>query len=177
MPCMRLCFLFLLAFSGLAFAQAPQPPTPNPAPRKPLPSTRPMFRSELPGGTYGVAVEHIVSVSNHEYVVDGVARVNEVNIDTVGNVVVRYYFLEPNKPTLPSGLGAAAVQKAEELFKQGADKTGQDEAWKKVMKNYPASTHSHTVEYRLEKREDLEKIFNAADEAFRTQQSKMVKIE
>ena len=173
----RLTLVFLLAASGLVFGQSPTPaPAPKP-PAKAPPAVKPFFRSELPGGTYSVALEHVVSVSSHEYVVDAAARVTEVNIDTVGNVLVRFYVLEPNKPTLPSGLGAAGVQKAEELLKQGADKTGQDDAWKKVVKSYPASTHAHTVEYRLEKREDLEKIFNTADEAFRTQQSRMVKIE
>jgi hypothetical protein len=46
-----------------------------------------------------------------------------------------------------------------------------------VVKSYPTTTHARTVEYRLQSREELNKIFDAADEAFRLQKQKTVKIE
>lgn len=134
----------------------------------------PIFRAQLPGGIYEVAVRNIVSVSSHEYLVDGAVRVVEMNIDTLGSVLARFYFIEPNKPNIP--VGAAAVDKAQELLKEAVEKTGQD-AWKKVVKNYPTTTHARTVEYRLQTREDLNRLFEAAEEAFRLQKNRSIKIE
>jgi len=171
-------FLFLSLFVFLAenaFSQAPAAPTPQVTGTQ---TALPLFRAQLPGGIYEVAVRNMVSVSSHEYLVDGVARVVEVNIDTTGSILARFYFIEPNAPTAagPAGLGAVAVEKAQQLFTQAADKTGQD-AWKKVVKNYPATTHARTVEYRFQTREDLNKVFEAAEEAFRLQRPKSVKVE
>ena len=127
-----------------------------------------MVRSKCP-------LVSMVAVTSHEYIVDGIARVTEVNVDTNGSLLARFYYIEPQQPNSPLGLGTATVEKAQELFKQAADKTGQD-VWKKVVKNYPTTTHARTVEYRVQKREDLDKIFEAAEEAFRLQKNKSITI-
>ena len=134
-----------------------------------------LFRAKLPGGTYEVAVRAIVAVTSHEYLVDGVARVTEVNIDTTGSMLARFYYLEPTTPVSPLGIGQATADKAQDLLKQAAEKTGQD-VWKKVVKNYPTTTHARTVEYRLAEKADLNKIYEAAEEAFRLQKNKSVTI-
>jgi hypothetical protein len=169
----RLAFLLVVLIAPVAWAQTPSPATPQPGGSQ---SAMPLFRAQLPGGVYEVSTRNIVSVSTHEYLVDGAVRVIEMNIDTVGSILARFYFLEPNTPKPPGGIGAPAIEKAQELLTQAADKTGQD-AWKKVIKNYPATTHSRTVEYRLQTREDLNKIFEAAEESFRLQKSRSVTIE
>lgn len=122
----------------------------------------------MPGGTYEVALRSIVSVSSCEYIVDNVARVNEVNIDTTGNMAVRFYFIEPMTPNSPIGLGQSTINKVQEVMTEAASRAGQDEVWKKVVKNYPTTTHAHTIEYRVDSREDLDKIFKSAELAFRT---------
>jgi hypothetical protein len=162
--------LFLLVLSCRAFAQAPAAPTPQPS------TAQPLFRADLPGGVYEVAVRQIVSVSSHEYLVDGAVRVTEVNIDTQGSVLARFYHFELNAPAVPSGFGAAGVQKTQQLLTEAAGKTGQD-VWKQVIKNYPTTTHSRTVEYRLATLEDLKKVFNAAEQAFRLQKNHSVKLD
>jgi len=165
---------FLLVMSLLSvtlFAQAPTPPPSTNATN----AAMPLFRAKLPGGMYEVAVRAMVAVTSHEYIVDGIARVTEVNVDTSGSLLARFYYIEPQQPNSPLGLGTATVEKAQELFKQAADKTGQD-VWKKVVKNYPTTTHARTVEYRVQKREDLDKIFEAAEEAFRLQKNKSITI-
>ena len=134
-----------------------------------------LFRAKLPGGTYEVAVRSIVAVTSHEYLVDGIARVTEVNIDTTGSLLARFYYLEPVQPNSPLGLGQATIDKAQEILKQSAEKTGQD-VWKKVVKNYPTTTHARTVEYRLVEKADLNKIYEAAEEAFRLQRNKSITI-
>ncbi|MDB6152497.1 MAG: hypothetical protein JWL90_950 [Chthoniobacteraceae bacterium] len=168
----RLVLLLLLAAAPVINAQAPATPpavSPNVA-------TRPIFRAKLPGGTYAVATASMVSVSSHEYLVDGVARVTEVNIDTDGSLLARFYYIEPNVPNAPLGIGAAALDKAHQLLLEAGERSGQD-AWKKVVKSYPTSTHARTVEFRLENKEQLTRIFEAADEAFRLQRPKVVSIE
>ena len=136
----------------------------------------PMWRANLPGGSYSVALRSIVSVSTHEYVVDGAARVTEVNIDTVGAALVRFYFLEPNTISAPAGFGAATIEKTQQLLQEGADRTGQaGDAWKKVLKSYPATTHQRTIEYRLPSREAVQKIFESAESAFRLQKNTVFK--
>ena len=165
--------LLALVFLPLSiFAQAPAA-TPPTAPAGA--SVLPLFRAKLPGGTYEVAVRAIVAVTSHEYIVDGIARVTEVNVDTSGSLLARFYYIEPQTPNSPLGLGTATIEKAQELFRQAADKTGQD-VWKKVVKNYPLTTHAHTVEYRVQSREELEKVYAAAEESFRLQRNKSVTI-
>ena len=155
--------VFLAALSGSALSQSPSPsPTPDPTGRVPL------WICVTPGGTYEVALRYMVSVSSSEYIVDGVARVNEVNIDTAGNMAVRFYYIEPMTPNSPIGLGQSVINKAQEAAEAAASRTGQDETWKKVVKNYPTTTHSHTIEYRVDSKDDLDKIFVSADQAFRT---------
>lgn len=162
----------LLVVFATASLRAQTPSTPAPA----TPSAIPLFKATMPGGVYEVAVRNIISVSKHEYLVDAAARVTEVNIDTTGSLLVRFYYIEPATPSLPSGLGASAVEKAQQYLQQAGDKTGVD-AWKKVVKNYPTTTHARTVEYRVAAKEDLEKVFKAAEESFRMQKEKQVKVE
>jgi hypothetical protein len=121
----------------------------------------------MPGGTYVVALRSIVSISTHEYLVDAAARVTEMNIDTMGNSLVRFYYIEPAIPQTPIGTAQAVLQHAQEAAQQLATRTGTEEIWKKVTKNYPTTTHAHTIEYRVDSKEQLQKIFQSADTAFR----------
>lgn len=167
-------FLLLLFLVAPLFAQAPAPSNQPPAPTA-ANTNRTLFRCTLPGGTYEVSVGAIVAVTSHEYLVDGVARVTEVNIDTTGSLLARFYYIEPHTPNSPSALGAATVEKAQQLFKEAAERSGQD-AWKKVVKNYPATTHARTVEYRVTEKEHLTKIYTAAEESFRLTKTVMIQI-
>jgi hypothetical protein len=159
----------LFALSALAFAQAPSPSLPGASPSA-TPSAG-IWRCVLPGGTYEVNVRSIISVSSHEYIVDAGARVTEVNLDTAGALVARFYFLEPLTPAPsaggPASFGSATAAKAQSLLTEATTKTGMD-AWQKVVKNYPTTTHAHTVEYRLNTKADLTNLFNSLETAFRT---------
>lgn len=162
----------LVLLAGAALAQAPAPPASTPAP-----GTReiPVFRAKLPGGTYEVALRSIIAVASHEYLVDGVARVTEVNIDTAGTLLARFYYLEPAAPGTGLGLANAGIEQAQRLLKEAAEKTGQD-VWKKVIKNYPTTTHARTVEYRVESLEQLTLIYESAEAAFRTQKDTRITV-
>jgi len=125
------------------------------------------WRATLPGGSFVVALRSMVSVGMQEYVVDGAARVTEVNIDTTGNALARFYYLEPITPQTPMAAGQSLINKAQELATEAVGRTGQEEVWKKVVKSYPSSTHAHTVEFRVGSKEDLKKIFESAETAMR----------
>ena len=123
-----------------------------------------------------MALRSIVSVSLHEYVVDGAARVTEMNVDTVGNALVRFYFLEPMIPRSPVALGQSLVDRAQEQAGQAIARTGQEDAWKKVSKSYPGSTHAHTIEFRVDSQDELRKLFTSADRAFRTMKEEAISV-
>lgn len=166
-----LAALLIVSLGTQLWAQRPSP-SPSASPTTvtnatPVP-TLPVWKCKLPGGTYEVALRSIVTVSTQDYIVDNVARVNELNIDTTGNMVVRFYYLEPLVPSSPIGLGQSTIDKVKDVLNEAADRTGQDAVWKKVVKNYPTTTHAHTIEYRVESREDIDKLFKSAEAAFRS---------
>ena len=173
---MKLLPLFAAILAApVLFAQQPAA-TPAAAQATPSPATAlPMWRATLPGGTYSVALRSIVSVSTHEYVVDGAARVTEVNIDTAGSALVRFYFIEPNTVSAPAGFGAATIEKTQQLLQEGAQRSGQEDAWKKVVKSYPTTTHTRTIEYRIGTKEALAKLFDSAEAAFRLNKNTVFK--
>jgi len=114
-----------------------------------------------PGGTYFVKMGTIDSVSMHEYIVDGAANVTELTIATTSNEVARFYYLEMITPQSPVGVGQSLIDKAHEKVEEGLQRTGQAAVLHKVVKNYPTTTHAHTIEYRVEKKEQLNTLYNA----------------
>ncbi|HEY5770105.1 MAG TPA: hypothetical protein VIS71_09700 [Terrimicrobium sp.] len=127
---------------------------------------RGIWRAELPGGEYIVLLSAITSVSLHEYVVDGAARVAEVNVSTSGSQLARFYFIEPNPPKAPVPAGQTVLSAIESKANSVRARVETDEIRAKVVKSYPTSTHAHTVEYRLVDRESLNKLFDSVEEAW-----------
>lgn len=153
----------LLSFSWASAQDA----TPTPTPPSGRAAT---WQASLPGGTYAVRVSYMTSVSMHEYVVDGAARVTEVNIGTTGSELVRFYFIEANVPKAPGGVGQSVINEVQDKINEGSTRAGLDDAWQKVVKNYPTTTHAHTVEYRIGTKEALQKLFDSAMRSFLTAQ-------
>jgi hypothetical protein len=180
-------YLLVLSLAALlsagAYGQAPRPgSTPRPGASATPAATPPidqgrlsLWKCELPGGTYEVLLRSIISVSSHEYLVDNLTRVTEVNVDTNGSTVVRFYYLEPVRPSTPSGIGQSALDRVQDLAKEAAGRAGADQIWQKVTKNYPTTTHAHTVEYRLESKDQLTKLFTSVEHAWRTGQGTQFK--
>jgi hypothetical protein len=167
---------FALALSGLEILLPPsalgQGASPAPSPST---STRPdaFWRCELPGGVYLIALRNIASISSHEYVVDAVARVTEVTIATNGSVEARFYYLEPlsanaassSAPTATLGTLQQLQQKVQDAV---TSRSPVEPPWQKVMKNYPTTTHAHTVEYRLDSKQDLQSLYQNLEQAWTT---------
>lgn len=155
--------ILLIALLASAPAVLAQEPSPSPAPTR---LQRGVWQADLPGGKYIVRLSAITAVSLHEYVVDNAARVTEVNIGTSGSEMVRFYVIEPNVPKAPGGVGQSVIDKAEEKANELLNRTKMDETWQKVMKNYPTTTHAHTIEYRLPSRDVIDKLFESIQDSW-----------
>lgn len=160
MDTVKIFMIALFLSVGLLVAQEASP--------SPAPTRRGVWRAELPGGTYIVRLNAITSLSVHEYVVDNSARVSEVNIGTTGSELVRFYFIEPNVPKMPDGIGQSSANVIEDRVKEMASRANLDDVWTKVSKNYPTTTHAKTVEYRISSKEVLTKLFKHAENAWLT---------
>ena len=138
-------------------------PTPNPLPTS-------FWQCTLPGGVYLVALRSIASISTHEYVVDGAARVTEVTVATNSSVEARFYYLEPmvansSSPLVPTGALSVLTQHAQDL---ATTHSPVEDIWQKVVKTYPTTTHAHTVEYRLESKASLQSLYASLQQSWTT---------
>jgi hypothetical protein len=164
--------LFLFITTGFCFFGAAQAQTTGPTQTKP--TTEEMLQDgvwtgSLKGGRYMVKAAQIIAVSKHEYISDGVARVVEVNLTLNTNSHVRFYFLEPARMegTGMIAVGQQAIDKARAAVQDAAAKISPTLTEPKVVKNYPISTHSHTIEYVLKEEERLNSLFSSLENAFR----------
>ena len=164
----RLTFLAALMISSGAAVRA-QDPSPTPSGTITA-GVAGFWRCELPGGIFLVALRNIQSVSSHEYIVDGAARVTEVTVATASSVEARFYFLEPvgaNAASPVGGSAAATLQSLQQRVQDlAATHSPMEPVWEKVIKNYPATTHAHTVEYRLSTKANLMQIEQSLEQAW-----------
>lgn len=136
------------------------------------------WKCDLPGGTFLVALRNIQSVSTHEYVVDGAARVTEVTVATASSVEARFYYLEPMAIKTTSGLAPASLQTLQQRVTDLAtQRTPVEPIWEKVVKNYPTTTHAHTVEYRIGTKTNLEQIYQSLETSWTTNKGVYLKTE
>lgn len=154
------------AFSACGMAQAQQTEPTNQSTEEA--TNRRFWQTELPGGAYVVALDRICAVGKHEYIVDGGFVVTEVTIDTSGAVVARFYYGEPFRPDAPTATGQAVNKRVQEVVDTVREKTGISQADRLVVKNYPATTHAKTVEFRLNRKENLEALFQSVNKAWMT---------
>lgn len=124
------------------------------------------WRCTLPGGAYMVRIASIVSVSQHQYLVDGSMRVYEVTIATDSSALARFYYIEPATGTGPGGYIDNAVKQVSDAAESVVGTAGGQPVWKEVVKNYPTTTHAHTVEYRLESLQQLNNLYKSAADCF-----------
>ena len=177
---LRLPSVLFATFVITALAQNPPqttPPANSPANQRvnDTPNKIRFWDCNVPGGNYTIALNNIASVSIHEFNVTG-GRVTEVNVDTLGSVCARFYFMEPMK--IGSTLSATEVVKERltEVADTVADRTGTDKAWRKVQKDYPIATHAHTVEFRLQFKEDLSAIHGSVKGAWMSGIGRTIKV-
>lgn len=170
-----------LAIFPLAFAQNSNPINPN------NPRTNPnaeesaqdrekdndketrngFWEANLDGGNYMVALGRITSVSRHKYVLDGAVIVDEVTIDTEGQALARFYFISPIEVGGTGAAAADAVERAAAILDGAVRRAGTD-VQDMVVKKYPLTTHSKTIEYRLLSEQQLGTLYGSAKTAWVT---------
>lgn len=131
------------------------------------------WKASLPGGEYLVSLKAITSINKHSYVLDGTLLVNEVNIDTTGRSLVRFYYIEPITSQTNFDPLKRLENRAKELRNQGRARTGLtiDEM---AQKQYPTTTHSHTVEFRVLSERRLATLYRSIQKAWEDDQGREV---
>lgn len=104
-----------------------------------------------------VPYSRIVSVSQHEFLIDGGVVVREVTVDTSGQVVARFYYLE-------TAIANSSLESAKTLTEMIKDSFAKPVSpgggmTPPVIKHYPVATHAKTVEFSVSDREHLKMIF------------------
>lgn len=118
------------------------------------------WQVRLSGGSYMVALDRITSISKHNYLMDGNIAVTEVVIDTTGNSLARFYYLEPADQD-----ASHTGQKGKELPDKEGQGTGVD-LTTAVVRQHPATTHAKTVAFRVHDRGDLDQLLNSVHNAW-----------
>ncbi len=133
------------------------------------------WRAQFPNGEYVVALHSIASISTHEYVVDGVAKVFELTINTRGSATARIYYLEALS-TPPGGIGEATIGVVRDKINEVRERLDTAGITNAVVKNYPTTTHAHTIEYRVASRQQVQKLYESALKSWTRGQAGMEKI-
>jgi hypothetical protein len=164
----------LAGWSGLLAQQPPAGNATNAAANPNRGRNQPQFavwRAELPGGSFVVARSSINAISSQQYIVDGAARVTEVNISVSGAFQPRFYYIEPLAASAVRAVpGVQALADSVQTTTQNAVNrvVPGDPVWSKVVKNYPTTTHAGTIEFRLETQEQLDKLFESVERTWLT---------
>lgn len=164
MNSLRLGLILFLVTSTFASAQTP---TPSPSPTPNNNTRRPYWTAELPGGKFMVALDTISSISQSQYIVDNAARVTEVSVGTLGSVQGRFYYLEPYTPQSPLASGQDKIDQLKGKVEEVLDRVSEDDPNTMVLKNYPTTTHAHTIEFRVKSVDSLNKLYNSLETALK----------
>jgi hypothetical protein len=154
------CFLFGAAVLFSMMPCGAQNPTTPPATGQSTEEEAPkrFWQATLPGGHYMVSLDRITSISRQTYLLDGAVVVHEVSVDTIGQALARFYFLEPVKT--PSTAANQIIDRGRELLDQAGERSGTD-LQKMVVKKYPETTHAKCLEYRLEDAAELDSLYKS----------------
>jgi len=133
------------------------------------------WHAHLPGGAYHVALGTITSISKHSYVLDGTLFVSEVTIDTTGNSLARFYFIEP----ISSDTKFNVVQRLQSTLGKVQEKAGEYSGTKideLAQKTYPHTTHAKTIEFRILTEQELGALFSSVYRAWDTGKGRTFRI-
>ncbi|TAG11259.1 MAG: hypothetical protein EAZ42_00880 [Verrucomicrobia bacterium] len=123
------------------------------------------WQVKLPGGSFRVLLSKIVSVSRHKYLLDGMVTVDEVTIDTDGQALARFYHLTPIGEDSSLNTAAQLAQRARELAQQATNRADLSKSTQ-VIKKYPETTHAKSIEYMIDSKQELTRIFESVDKAW-----------
>lgn len=126
-----------------------------------------------PGGHYMVAIDRISAIGKSEYMLSGGIKATEVTVDTLGQAIARFYYLEPI--TAGSNAGGVIADRAKDVLNRIDQRTGTNVSTM-VQKDYPTTTHARTIEYRLNSLADLEQLYKSLQNALESGRGKKLTI-
>jgi hypothetical protein len=155
---MKTPFLFslivaTLSFAGPAFSQTPTPDGEQPG-------LKGFWEVVTSAGRFVSRLDHITSVSEHEYLIDGAVRVYECTVDTSGGQTARFYYLEPITDSSSVTTGSATINRLKDIANQATAKVGMGNLDTMVTKHYPETTHAKTTEFRLQNKATVGQIYD-----------------
>ncbi|MBK1789824.1 hypothetical protein [Persicirhabdus sediminis] len=129
---------------------------------------RRLWQANINDGSYVVVLDRISSISKHEYILEGTPlKVTEVNIETMGSALARFYYIAPVTDDAGSNVGSHLSERSRELLSEAGSRAGADTETI-VAKQYPTTTHAKTIEYRIADIDDLDKLFESLRKAVST---------
>lgn len=146
----------------------------SPAPTEQNANTR-FWEAELPGGSYIVALSRISSVSMSSYYVKG-AVVHEVDIETNGSALTRIYAIEALGENGEANVAKNLISRGSEIVKEAGKKAGVNTDTS-VHKEYPITTHSKTIEFRVADKKDLEQLYKSLSKSWKSNRGRKFTIE
>jgi len=123
-------------------------------------NTRRLWEANLPGGNYMVALDRISAISIHSYIVNKSLVVHEVNVQTNGAGLVRFYSFEVPGEGSESNIAKNLINRGKDLIDGAGSRIGVDTNTT-VEKEYPTTTHARTIEFRLFDKGDLDQLYSS----------------
>ncbi len=125
---------------------------------------RRFWEANVSGGNYMVALDRISSISMHTYVLGGFL-IHEVDIDTNGAALARFYTIDLVGADNKANIAKNLADRAKDIAKRGGNRAGVDPAT--TTEKTPATTHAKTIEYKLATKSDLDQLYNSLKRALR----------
>ena len=125
-----------------------------------------MWQAKFSNGFYMVRLDRLCSVSKQEYIANGSARVVEVNIADQSNTLARFYYLEPVGKDSTINAAQTALERAQTTLQDAASRVSPSLGKLHVVKDYPTSTHAHTVEFVVQSEATLTALFSSIQNSF-----------
>lgn len=106
-------------------------------------------------------VSSIVSVSMHPYMLNGVIRITEVTVDTLGNNTLRFYYIHENggSSSTVGGMAGEVARTAQEQIRR--EVTQQDSAADIPSVKFPEGAYAHSIEYQVSSLSELEALYKS----------------
>jgi hypothetical protein len=139
---------------------------------------RRFWQASLPGGSITIALDRITSISKHEYLLDGAVVVTEVTIDTIGQALVRFYYLQPPGQGGAVSTPARVIERSRELLDAAGQRAGVGQNMSDmVAKKYPETTHAKEIEYRLADMKQLDALYQSAQAAWESGRGRKINVQ
>lgn len=121
-----------------------------------------------------VALDKIVSVSRHKYVLDGALIIDEVTVDSVGQALARFYFITPITDAAAANSLTGLADRGRELVDKAANRAG-TEVHNMVVKKYPDTSHAKSIEFRVLSEKELAAVYGSVRNAWETGRGRIYK--